>query len=210
MCGPMTKRTSPMPAIASTRPTGKTHATGRRMGRALAVALLAFFTGCVGRPEGVVPVTPFEIGRYQGVWYEIMRLDHRFERGLTNVSATYGLREDGRVSVLNRGFDRAKCRWKDAEGTAKFQGDKNVASLSVTFFWPFAGGYHVIALDRESYRHALVSGPTFDYLWILAREPALSPEVRNELVAKARALGFPVDDLILVDHGPLPCRPAER
>ena len=102
------------------------------------VAALVLLVGCTGRPNDVEPVSPFDINRYQGVWYEIMRLDHSFERGLTNVMATYNLRDDGTVGVLNRGFDRDKCRWKEANGTAKFQVENTVASLSVTFFWPFA------------------------------------------------------------------------
>ena len=164
------------------------------------VAALVLLVGCTGRPNGVEPVSPFDINRYQGVWYEIMRLDHSFERGLTNVTATYNLRDDGTVGVLNRGFDRDKCRWKEANGTAKFQGEKTVASLSVTFFWPFAGGYHVFALDQDDYGYALVAGPSHDYLWVLARRPDLPAKIRNDLVGRAREHGFPTDDLILVDH----------
>ena len=164
------------------------------------VAALVLLVGCTGRPNGVEPVSPFDINRYQGVWYEIMRLDHSFERGLTNVTATYNLRDDGTVGVLNRGFDRDKCRWKEANGTTKFQGEKTVASLSVTFFWPFAGGYHVFALDEDDYGYALVAGPSHGYLWVLARQPNLPVKIRNYLVGRAREHGFPTDNLILVDH----------
>ena len=86
----------------------------------IVVVLLVVLGGCNGRPDNVEPVRPFDIKRYQGVWYEIMRLDHSFERGLTNVTARYGLGNDGSVSVLNNGFDREKCRWKEAYGTARF------------------------------------------------------------------------------------------
>ena len=172
---------------------------------AFVVTLLVILGGCTGRPDGVEPVTSFDIGRYQGVWYEVMRLDHSFERGLTNVTATYTLRDGESVGVLNRGFDRANCRWKEADGSAVFQGPPDTASLSVTFFWPFAGGYHVFALDRQDYGWAMISGPSHDYLWILARQPDLSPEIRQRLVDKARDLGFPVDELILVDHGSAAC-----
>lgn len=171
------------------------------------VALLVILGGCTSRPDGVEPVTPFDISLYQGVWYEIMRLDHSFERGLTNVTATYTLRDDGSVGVLNKGFDRKNCRWKEADGRAVFQGDRDTASLSVTFFWPFAGGYHVFALDHQDYGWALISGPSRNYLWILARQPDLPPEIRHRLVEKARGLGFPVDELILVVHGPTTCVP---
>ena len=168
----------------------------------MATTLLA---GCTGRPDGVKPVSPFDVERYLGTWYEIMRLDHRFERGLTNVTATYRLRKDDTVDVINRGFNRTTCQWKEAEGRAKFQGSANVASLSVTFFWPFAGGYHVFNLDHEDYGWAAVSGPSHSYLWILARQPDLSPIIRDRLVDQARDLGFPVEELILVDHSAADC-----
>ncbi|MCA3260839.1 MAG: lipocalin family protein [Telmatospirillum sp.] len=172
------------------------------------VLLLALAAGaCTGIPKGVAPIDGFDVQRYKGEWFEIMRLDHSFERGLSNVTATYTLRDDGSVGVLNRGFDAKNCRWKEATGRAVFQGAPDVASLSVTFFWPFAGGYHVLALDKQDYRWALISGPTRGYLWLLARRPDLAPEIRNRLVEQARGLGFPTAELILVEHGPLPCVP---
>jgi apolipoprotein D and lipocalin family protein len=169
--------------------------------------LLLFLTGCTGKPDGIEPIQSFDVNRYSGEWFEIMRLDHRFERGLTNVTATYTLKADGSVDVLNRGFNREDCAWEEADGRAVFQEDPDTASLSVTFFWPFAGGYHVFALDQKNYQWAAVSGPSRSYLWMLARRPDLAPEIRTRLVNKARDLGFPVDDLILVDHSTPDCKP---
>ena len=107
----------------------------------------------------------------------------------------------------SRGFDPDACRWREIEGRAEFQGARDTASLSVTFFWPFAGGYHVFALDRQDYGWAAISGPTRDYLWILARQPDLAADVRQRLVDEARRLGFPADGLILVDHRKPACAP---
>ena len=90
----------------------------------LLLLLSILVSGCTGIPEGVEPVRPFDLQRYKGEWFEIMRLDHSFERGLTNVTATYTLRSDGAVGVLNKGFDRKSCRWKEADGRAVFQGDR--------------------------------------------------------------------------------------
>ena len=78
-----------------------------------------------------------------------MRLDHRFERGLSNVTATYTLQENGTIEAVNLGLDHERCKWKEASGTAIFLGKKTTASLLVTFFWPFPGGYHVLALDKK-------------------------------------------------------------
>lgn len=177
----------------------------RRTLIAVCLAALAAVVGCsVKPPEGLEVVTGFEIDRYLGTWYEIARLDHRFERGLTNISAQYAARPGGGVSVLNRGYDVRKGEWKEARGKAFFIGDPSVASLKVSFFGPFYGGYHVIALDRENYRWAMVAGPGREYLWILARERTLDPAVRDALVAQARQAGFATDELIWVEHDMAP------
>ena len=167
--------------------------------RLVLLALLGLLGGCVSRQPFVPPVTDFDLDRYLGTWYEIARLDHSFERGLTRTSAEYTLRADGGVRVLNRGFNAAKNRWQEAEGRAYFVLDPNTAYLKVSFFGPFYGAYIVTELDPE-FEYALVSGPNHDYLWILARSPHLEATVRDRLVARAKALGFATDELIWVEH----------
>lgn len=168
--------------------------------RAVSILLAAILAGCTAVPEGVKPVQGFALERYLGRWHEIARLDHRFERGLTDVTATYSLRSDGGIDVVNRGYDAAERKWREAKGRAYFLDDPDIASLKVTFFWPIYGGYHVIALDRAGYRYALVSGPSRNYLWILARERELPEAVMNELKSIAHANGFDVNALIYVTH----------
>ncbi|MCK7477231.1 MAG: lipocalin family protein [Candidatus Moduliflexus flocculans] len=165
----------------------------------IVLSLLLLLGGCaVAPPSGVTPITGFELERYLGQWYEIARLDHSFERGLSNVSATYSPREDGGVAVLNRGYDGRTGTWKDVEGRAYFIGEPTVGSLKVSFFGPFYGGYHIVALDKVNYSYAMISGPSRDYLWILARTRQLPPAVLEELLQQAKALGFATDQLIMV------------
>lgn len=149
-------------------------------------------------PTGMSAVTPFEIARYTGKWYEIARLDHSFERGLTDVSATYTQQPDGSVEVINRGNDGSK--WRQAVGRALFTGETDRASLKVSFFGPFYGGYHVVALDQQHYRWAMVVGPDRDYLWILARDRQLPADLRERLLAQAKAQGFDTERLIWVSQ----------
>lgn len=173
------------------------------MGRFHVIALAASLLGAgcaISLPSGVKAVENFDIDRYQGKWYEIARLDHSFERGLDNVSATYTLRKDGGVDVVNRGFDREKGRWKEATGRAYFVDKPTTGRLKVSFFRPFYGGYNVIALDHNDYRYALVCGPDRSYLWILAREKQLDESTRDALVEKAKKLGFDTGALIFVEH----------
>jgi apolipoprotein D and lipocalin family protein len=167
----------------------------------LALSAAILLNGCsTSAPEGLTAVTPFDLNRYIGKWYEIARLDHAFERGMTDVSATYTIKPDGSVEVLNRGFHTQRGHWKSATGRALFTGPTDRGSLKVSFFGPFYGGYHVIALDQAAYRWALIAGSDRDYLWILARDKQISEQVKNELLAKAHELGFATNKLIWVEH----------
>ena len=159
-------------------------------------SLLALAGGCTSVPSGLQAVKGFQADRYMGRWHEIARLDHSFERGLTQVTAEYTLREDGRIKVVNRGYDERRGRWREIEGTARFVGDRTEGRLKVTFFWPFWGGYDVIALDQKDYRYAVVSGPDRSYLWILCRDPKMDEALLSDLVSKAKGWGFDVDRLI--------------
>ncbi|QYJ77767.1 lipocalin family protein [Shewanella acanthi] len=156
--------------------------------------------GCTGLPDNVEPVKDFELNRYLGQWYEIARLDHSFERGLSQVTAEYSLKPDGGVKVINRGYNAAKQKWKEAEGKAYFVNGADEAYLKVSFFGPFYGAYVVFGLDKQAYQYAFVSGPDTDYLWLLARTPTLSPEVIKQFVEMASARGFDTDNLIYVEQ----------
>lgn len=166
----------------------------------VALVLVILMAGCTGIPDNVSPVDGFEVNRYLGTWYEIARLDHAFERGLEQVTAQYSLREDGGITVVNRGFDAASNRWKDAAGKAYFIGPSDVGRLKVSFFGPFYGGYNIIHLDKENYRYSMVCGPDKSYLWILARQPVLDRPTIDGLLSKAAALGFATEQLIFVDQ----------
>lgn len=165
---------------------------------------LAALSACVRLPTGVEPVTPFSADRYLGQWYEIARLDHRFERGLTQVTAQYQQQADGTIRVTNRGCEGYSGEWQQAEGKARFAGDSNTGFLKVSFFGPFYGTYAIFELDSE-YQHAFVSGPNHDYLWLLSREPEPGQALRERFTRTAGELGFPVDELIWVKHGDSRC-----
>jgi apolipoprotein D and lipocalin family protein len=151
----------------------------------------------VTAPKDVKVVDNFQLPRYLGTWYEIARLDHSFERGLDSVTANYTPRDDGGIKVINRGYNPKKQQWQESIGKAYFIGSPQQASLKVSFFGPFYGGYNVIDLDDE-YQHALIAGPNKDYLWILSRTPTINTQTRDRLVAVAKSYGFPVDELIWV------------
>jgi len=166
----------------------------------IVIAFVLLLAGCVSVPENITPVDRFQIERYLGKWYEIARLDHSFERGLTEVSAEYSLRPDGGIRVMNRGFSQKENKWKEIEGKGYFVDRQDIGFLKVSFFGPFYGSYVVFDLDRDHYSYALVCGPDKSYLWLLARNPKMDDNLKKRLVAKAAALGFDTTKLIVVQH----------
>mgnify|MGYP005696331853 FL=1 len=170
------------------------------MKRLTVFVMFTVIFGCTGLPEGIKPVNNFDLDRYLGRWYEIARLDHSFERGLNSVTATYSLREDGGVSVLNQGFNEGSQKWSEAEGKAYFVSSPEIGHLKVSFFGPFYGSYVIYELDSEDYNYAFVSGMNTDYLWLLSRTPEVSEALINKFKQQANSYGFDVENLIMIEH----------
>lgn len=183
-----------MPAHSRFAPTGRRSALLRMA--LVTTALAALTTGCaVSVPANVQPVQNFEASRYMGQWYELARIDQRFQKGLTKANAEYSLNPDGTVTVINRGFNAAKNEWKQVEGKAKFTGPSDVGALKVSFFGPFYSGYNVVHLSPD-YQTALVVGNTTDSFWLLSRKPSLPAAEIQQLLAKAQRMGVDLSQVI--------------
>ena len=172
----------------------------RRRMTAVMLMLASGLSGCMGMPDGVKPVEDFELEPYLGKWYEIARLDHSFERGLSRVTAEYSLRDDGGLRVVNRGWSADDEEWQEAEGKAYFVEGEDLGYLKVSFFGPFYGSYVIFGLDREQYQYSFVSGPDTSYLWLLSRTAEVDEEVLEQFREKAESLGFDTSALIMVDQ----------
>jgi len=163
------------------------------------IPLIIFLVGCSGMPKDVSPIADFDQERYLGTWYEIARLDHSFERGLSQVTAEYSLNDDGSIRVVNRGYKASSDEWKEAEGRAVFVGDSDIGHLKISFFGPFYSSYVIFALD-DDYSIAYISGYNTNYLWLLARTPEVSDSEAQAFKARALKAGFDLDELIWVEH----------
>ena len=162
----------------------------------ISLGLSVLIGGCSAAPEGIEPVENFELNRYLGKWHEVARLDHSFERGLSQVTADYSLRDDGGVRVANRGFNASSGEWKEAVGKAYFVQGEERGHLKVSFFGPFYGAYVIFELDPD-YQYSFVAGPDRDYLWLLSRSPELSDALLERFIKKSASLGFDSDALIV-------------
>ncbi len=154
-----------------------------------------FFSGCAGSTADLAAVTDFQPEKYMGVWYEIVRLPHYFERGLDHVQAEYTLKPDGMIQVVNSGQRNGENR--RIVGKAKLKDPKArplKGELRVSFFGPFYSDYRIIELAPD-YSYAVVTGSSRDYLWILSRQPALPQEQLQKILDRLNKVGFKIDQL---------------
>ena len=161
------------------------------------MAALLSLASCTHKPDNIEAVSPFAIDRFLGQWFEIARLAHSFERGLSHVTANYSLQADGTIKVVNRGYDQQQQSWNTATGKAKFVGDSNTGHFKVSFFGPFYGAYVVFKLDPD-YQYAYVTSYNRDFLWLLSREATISEARKQDFIETAKALGFDTEALIFV------------
>lgn len=150
-------------------------------------------------PKKAVAVTNFDKAKYLGKWFEIARLDYKWEKNLNNVTAEYSLKDDGTIKVDNRGYNVKKDKWEESIGKAKSVTKDDVGMLKVSFFGPFYSGYNVIAIDPD-YKYALVAGESLKYMWILSREKTIPESVKADYLIKAQEIGYNVLDLVWVEH----------
>ncbi len=143
-------------------------------------------------------VKEFDLSRYLGEWYEIARYDHSFERGMDNTMAHYILQDDGKVVVLNTGWEDGK--FKLAEGKAKYLDPvDDPGALRVSFFWFFYSDYNVMMVD-DNYQISLVGSKAQKYLWILSRTPVPDPDLLQMVLEEAQKRGYDTSELIWVDQ----------
>ena len=156
--------------------------------------------GTANSQQKPVVVSTVDLKRYAGTWYEIARLPNSFERKLKCITANYTLREDGKITVLNKGhYISEPSKVNTATGVAWLPDKNSPAKLKVQFFWPFSGNYWIIDLDKD-YKYVLVGDPSFKYLWILCREKKMDDATYQMLLKKAVENGFDIKPLIKVDQ----------
>lgn len=169
------------------------------LSRFLAFSFAIGLLGCASsqaRGEPPLETVPYvDLQRYLGKWYEIASFPQSFSEGCVASSATYSIRNDGDIAVVNEcrlyQFDGDK---KTATGVAKVVDQKTNAKLRVTFFWPFFGSYWIIDLG-ENYDYAVVGHPSRNYLWILSRTSKMDETLLQEILDRIVKKGYKLDKL---------------
>lgn len=158
---------------------------------------------CASSSSRMDPEMAQKLDPYLGTWYEIVRQDHAFEEGLSNVTATYQRLKNGEIAVLNRGYSEIDRGWREAQGAASYVPSSKLGHLKVTFFGPFYGAFVIFELDKYNQDYATVAGPNKEFFWLLSRRPQMPLADQQRLLREAKSLGFAMDKLVQVSHQPL-------
>ncbi|MCL7488732.1 MAG: lipocalin family protein [Desulfobulbaceae bacterium] len=141
-----------------------------------------------------------DLNRYVGQWYEIARYPNSFQKGCVGSMATYTLRDDGKINVVNECYDKTfSGKLRSAKGRAWAVDKETNARLKVSFFWPFAGDYWIIDLGQK-YEYAVVGHPERKYLWILSRSPEMDEKVYQSILARLQKQEYDTTKLIRTEQ----------
>ncbi|RXK06058.1 lipocalin family protein [Halarcobacter bivalviorum] len=160
----------------------------------LSFVVLFLFTACSYKDPNIKSVQKVDLDRYLGSWYEIARYEHRFEKDCKNVTATYSIKENKKIEVINSCTKITTNNKTEAIGEA-YAVDNTNSKLKVSFFWPFYGDYWIIMLD-EDYSYAVVSEPSKKYLWILSRDKRLDENIKKKILKRLESLDYDLSKLI--------------
>jgi apolipoprotein D and lipocalin family protein len=166
----------------------------------LCILLIIIAGGCsvMERPQilSLQTVLYVDLNRYTGIWYEIARYPNGFQKDCVGSRATYSLRDDGRISVLNECYDRTfEGNIRSAKGTARIVDSTSNAKLKVSFFWPFYGPYWIIDLGKD-YEFAVIGHPKRKYLWILSRSKDMDQTVYEAILERLRQQQYDTTKLV--------------
>jgi apolipoprotein D and lipocalin family protein len=165
----------------------------------LLVAVFVFVNCQSNKPQAMIDkstVRKVDLNRYRGTWYEIARFPHSFEKNLAGVTATYTLRDNGMIDVMNQGYlYTLDCKHKKAKGKAKIPDPAEPGRLKVSFFLFFYADYLILELDQENYQWVMIGSSSPDYFWILCREPVMDDELYHELLRIAERRGYDLSRL---------------
>jgi len=170
----------------------------------LLALMLLLLSGCATKNgnsmKPLETVNYVDLGRYVGQWYEIARYHHRFQEGCVGSKATYTLRDDGKITVINECYDKSfSGKLRSVKGKAWVVDKETNARLKVSFFWPFAGDYWIIDLGPD-YEYAVVGHPSRKYLWILSRTPGMADEIYQSILARLQKQEYDTAKLTMTEQ----------
>jgi len=154
------------------------------------IALLPLFSGNVPNKT----VSKVDLKNFSGTWYSLYSIPTLFDKGSRETTTHYNLNSDGYYDVLTT------CREEDNHIRTVHSKifpakDTRDGQMKAQFIWPIKVDYWLIDLAPD-YSWAVVGHPDYRFLFIMSRKPHMDKKLYDEIVARCKAMGYPVEKLV--------------
>ncbi len=153
-----------------------------------------FLNGCSHHPP-LNAVDNVDLERYMGDWYVIAFIPIFAEKHATNAIEHYELVDSTEVAITYTFYKHSPDgEFKEYTARGFVQDDTGDARWKVQFFWPLKFPYIVIDL-ADDYSYTVIGVPNRNYLWIMAREPQIAPDVYEGIVQRVKDQGYDITQI---------------
>jgi apolipoprotein D and lipocalin family protein len=144
-------------------------------------------------------VDKVDLSRYAGKWYSLYSIPTMFDKGTRETTTTYTLNKDGYYNVLTTAKKKDDAELHVYKSKLFPIAEQHNAEMKAQFVWPFKVDYWVIDVAPD-YSYVVVGHPDHKFLFIMSRKPTMDKKLYEGLVAKCKAMGYPVEKLTSQYH----------
>jgi apolipoprotein D and lipocalin family protein len=159
------------------------------------ILMAPLLSGCGAKHSPLKTVASVDIPRFMGDWYVIANIPTWIEEGAHNAVESYRLEKDGTIATsftFRKGSFDGPVKTYHPRGFVRDTGTN--AEWDMRFIWPLKAEYLIIYLD-EGYTQTVIGRTKRDYVWIMARRPAIPEEDYAKIVAYLAMQGYDISKL---------------
>lgn len=141
-----------------------------------------------------------DLERFMGDWYVVANIPTFLERDAWNALERYDLRDDGVIQTtftFNRGGPDGPLKTYRPKGFVR--DTESNAVWGMQFLWPIRAEFIIMKVD-EDYQMTMIGRRKRDFLWIMARSPAVPEELLAEWKDFAVQEGYDRERIQVVPH----------
>ena len=155
------------------------------------IASLLLLAGCASHPP-MPTVESVDLERFMGDWYVIANIPTFIEKGAHNAIESYALDPDGSIATTFTfragAFDGEEKRYTPRGFVVSGSGN---AVWGMQFVWPIKADFRIVHLTPD-YGQTVIGRNARDYVWIMARTPAIADADYADILARLATLGYDV------------------
>jgi len=165
--------------------------------RAISLTALVFTLSACSNMEPLQTVEQVDLDAFMGNWYVIANIPTAIEKDAHNAIESYRIDDDGSIATTFTFHDGSFGGELKTYKPRGFVSKESNAIWGMQFIWPIKADYRIIYLD-EDYSVTVIGRNKRDYVWIMAREPAISASEYTEILGMLETVGYDLSEVQLV------------